>query len=128
MGFWQGLKNVFFGKRKEDKRNEPKHLKVVHKPAKPSKALVTARKLPKGQRGRGYVRRARRSWCPGSIIPAALRLTAPKAELEKHMYPWYKRQLLREALQKAFPPKPEPVMPAPERRAAIQKAFGPESQ
>ena len=48
MGFWQGLKGLFFGKRKEDSRNEPKHLNVTYKPK--AKAKVLQPVLPKGQR------------------------------------------------------------------------------
>jgi len=126
MGIFEGLKK-WFRKRKADKRNEPKHLKVVYKPKapKPSKALIKAREVPKGQRGRGWKRRARRQYCPGSIIPAALRPLAPREELMRHMPPWFKRQLRREALQAAFPPKPEAVMTTPERRELIQSIFGP---
>ena len=43
----------------------------------------------------------------------------------RHMPPWFKRRLRREALQKAFPPKPEVAMSTPERQAVIQKVFGP---
>jgi len=121
MGFWQGLKGLFFGKRKEDSRNEPKHLNVTYKPK--AKAKVLQPVLPKGQRGRGWKRRATRQWCPGSIIPPSERKTASKEELEKHMYPWYKRQLIRAGLRERFsPPKPELIM-TPAQRQAVSMAY-----
>ena len=117
MSFWQGLKNLFFGKRKEDARNAPKHLKVTYKP-KPVAAPV------RNKRGRGWKRRATRQWCPGSIIPPSERKTASKEELEKHMYPWYKRQLIRAGLRERFsPPKPELIMTPAQRQAVIRRAF-----
>lgn len=123
MGFFEGLKNLFFRKRKEDARNEPKHLKVTYKP-KPPEDLAEARKASK--KGRGWKRRATRQWCPGSIVPAGERKTAPREELMRHMPPWFKRQLRREALQKAFSPRgPAPLMTPEQRTAAVQKVFGP---